>query len=69
METRELRRTAIPEEDRLQLQTEFERMMQERFLAGLDGEFVDYSAIDNDETLDDLATLNRDAEEAWFDAD
>eukprot|EP00045_Choanoeca_perplexa_P015658 m.200089 g.200089 ORF g.200089 m.200089 type:complete len:287 (-) comp17049_c0_seq6:3015-3875(-) len=69
METRELRRTALPEEERLRLQTEFERMMQERFLAGLDSEFVDYATIDTDETLDDLKTLTRDAEEAWFDAD
>ena len=69
METRELRRTALPEEERLRLQAEFERMMQERFIAGMDGEFIDYAGVDSDETLDDLATLRRDAEEAWFDAD
>eukprot|EP00730_Choanoeca_flexa_P009940 TRINITY_DN14476_c0_g1_i1.p1 TRINITY_DN14476_c0_g1~~TRINITY_DN14476_c0_g1_i1.p1 ORF type:complete len:287 (+),score=67.18 TRINITY_DN14476_c0_g1_i1:77-937(+) len=69
METRELRRTALPEEERQRLELEFQQMMQERFLAGKDTEFVDYADIDDDERLDDLVTLGRDAEEAWFDAD
>uniref|UniRef100_A0A0K6S6R8 CCD97-like C-terminal domain-containing protein n=1 Tax=Chromera velia CCMP2878 TaxID=1169474 RepID=A0A0K6S6R8_9ALVE len=44
----------------------FRREMQERFLEGRDGEFVDYKQIDADEGLDDFEQLDRDAEDAWF---
>eukprot|EP00040_Diaphanoeca_grandis_P005241 m.31955 g.31955 ORF g.31955 m.31955 type:complete len:291 (+) comp16561_c0_seq1:279-1151(+) len=48
---------------------EFERMMKERFLDGLDANFFDYSTTDNDETLDDLKTVEQDAEDNYFDSD
>lgn len=42
------------------------RDMVETFLAGRDDDF-DYTTVDNDETLDDLDTLTREAQEKFFD--
>ena len=45
--------------------------MRARFLAGKDGAFVDYNAIDNDASLDDAWAREEtlDAQERYFDAD
>lgn len=43
-------------------------LMAHRFLQGSDHEFVDYAAIDSDAALDDLEQMQRDAEDAYFDA-
>lgn len=42
--------------------------MQQKFLTGEDNQHLDYSRIDEDETLDDhwLQEANRDAEEKYF---
>eukprot|EP00242_Pyramimonas_sp_CCMP2087_P011870 CAMPEP_0198204816 /NCGR_PEP_ID=MMETSP1445-20131203/8285_1 /TAXON_ID=36898 /ORGANISM="Pyramimonas sp., Strain CCMP2087" /LENGTH=61 /DNA_ID=CAMNT_0043876875 /DNA_START=39 /DNA_END=224 /DNA_ORIENTATION=- len=55
--------------ERITMVDELERMMRERFLAGKDAEFVDYSAIDNNERLDDrwVKEVQQDAEDAYFD--
>lgn len=52
-------------EDRL---NQFTYIMQEKFLLGEDQEHLDYSKIDNDETLDDhwMREANVDAEEKYF---
>lgn len=50
-------REALSEEDKEANREEFERLMRERFLAGLDHEHFDYSKVDGDETLDDLAVV------------
>ena len=59
----------MDEAERLRLRREFVEMMQERFLRGEDGEFFDYSTVDDDPDLDDLDQVSREAEEAYFDAD
>lgn len=50
---------------------DFTRVMQEKFLSGLDEEHVDYSRIDNDAALDDdwMPEITRDAEEKYFEED
>ncbi|PKU85682.1 coiled-coil domain-containing protein 97 [Dendrobium catenatum] len=50
---------------------QFTCVMQQKFLAGEDTEHLDYSAIDNDEGLDDhwIKEANHDAEEKYFDED
>lgn len=50
---------------------DFTRVMQEKFLAGMDGEHVDYGRIDNDSALDDdwMPEITRDAEDKYFDED
>merc|ERR1712146_761183 len=53
----------VTEEEREQLQ----RVALEIFLSGGDAAFVDYSAIDNDPSLDDQRQINQEAEEAYFD--
>ena len=47
---------------------QFTQIMHQKFLAGEDTEFLDYSRIDNDERLDDhwLRESNHDAEEKYF---
>lgn len=47
------------------------RVMQEKFLSGMDGEHVDYGRIDNDAALDDdwMPEITRDAEEKYFEED
>ena len=52
-------------EDRM---NQFTYIMQQKFLLGEDHEHLDYSKIDNDETLDDhwQREANVDAEERYF---
>lgn len=47
---------------------QFTHIMQQKFLLGEDYEHLDYSKIDNDETLDDhwQREANHDAEEKYF---
>lgn len=47
---------------------QFTHIMQQKFLLGEDYEHIDYSKIDNDETLDDhwQREANHDAEEKYF---
>ena len=52
-----------------QLRRDFERLMRERFLSGGDAAFVDYSTIDDDDTLDNSKIAEQDAADAYFDAD
>jgi hypothetical protein len=46
---------------------ELVRAASERFLLGLDGEWVDYRSIDTDEGLDQSSERDRDTEERYFD--
>lgn len=48
---------------------QFTYIMQQKFLAGDDHRHLDYSKIDQDETLDDhwMKEVNHDAEEKYFD--
>ena len=62
-------RANITREDRARLRGEFERLMRERFLRGEDGDFFNYADVDDNEALDDTATADRDAEDAYFDED
>lgn len=56
-----------PEERQL-LRDEFVRVMKQRFLDGHDGTFVDYAAIDRDESLDAaMPEARQDMEDAYFD--
>ncbi|KAM0945641.1 hypothetical protein DsansV1_C10g0104851 [Dioscorea sansibarensis] len=50
---------------------QFTHIMQQKFLAGEDTEYWDYSKIDDDERLDDhwIKEANQDAEEKYFDED
>ena len=50
---------------------DFTRVMQEKFLYGMDGEHVDYGRIDNDAALDDdwMPEITRDAEDKYFEED
>ena len=41
--------------------------MHERFLAGADSEFFDYTQVDCNEEYDDRKTVERDREDDWFD--
>lgn len=47
---------------------QFTHIMHQKFLSGEDHEHLDYSKIDDDETLDDhwLREANHDAEEKYF---
>ena len=47
---------------------QFTYIMQQKFLLGEDHEYLDYSKIDNDETLDDhwQREANHDAEDKYF---
>ncbi|GMH41517.1 hypothetical protein BSKO_09427 [Bryopsis sp. KO-2023] len=60
-----------PEGERESAMEEFLWVMKERFLRGDDAEFVDYSAIDNDASLDDdwQEQQKNDMEEKYFDED
>lgn len=48
---------------------QFTHIMQQKFMSGEDHQHLDYSKIDEDETLDDHWTReeNQDAEEKYFD--
>lgn len=50
---------------------QFTSIMQQKFLSGEDHQHLDYTKIDNDETLDDhwLREIGLDAEEKYFDED
>ena len=50
---------------------QFTYIMQQKFLSGQDREHINYSKIDEDETLDDhwLKEANYDAEEKYFEED
>ena len=50
---------------------QFTYIMQQKFLLGEDSEYLDYSKIDNDETLDDhwQREANHDAEDKYFSED
>ena len=57
----------IPLAEKSLLEAEFESRMREQFLVGGDAIFgVDYQRIDQDDKLDDLETIDRDAEDQWF---
>ncbi len=43
------------------------RLMALRFLMGEDMEYFDYKSVDENELYDDLALINADKEEAYFD--
>lgn len=60
--------SAVEMEDQME---QFTHIMQQKFLAGEDTQHLDYSKIDDDETLDDhwLREVNEDAEEKYFDED
>ena len=45
------------------------RQLVEKFIAGADAAWVDYGAIDGDETLDDGAEREQDREDAYFESD
>jgi len=63
-------RKEVSEAKKSLLEAEFESRMREQFLDGGDAIFgVDYQRIDEDEKLDDLETIDRDAEEKWFEDD
>ncbi|BFF95524.1 coiled-coil domain-containing protein 97 [Drosophila madeirensis] len=47
------------------LRNEFLSLMKERFLSGEDKDF-DYTAVDDDPTLDDLKLIEQDEEDAYF---
>lgn len=61
----------ISEEEMQDHMEQFTQIMQHKFLAGEDTEYLDYSKIDNDERLDDHWTreANYDAEEKYFEED
>lgn len=61
----------VSAEELQDLMDQFTYIMQEKFLLGEDHEYLDYSKIDNDETLDDhwQREANHDAEEKYFDED
>ncbi|KAH3732836.1 hypothetical protein Pelo_16330 [Pelomyxa schiedti] len=57
-------------EEQFEQRRELVRIAQEKFLNGEDAEeFVDYTIIDCDESLDDIDVINQDAEELYFDTD
>lgn len=61
----------VSAEELQDLMDQFTFIMHEKFLLGEDHEYLDYSKIDNDETLDDhwQKEANDDAEEKYFDED
>lgn len=61
------KRTLSPAEMQDQIE-QFTHIMQQKFLSGEDSQHLDYSKIDNDETLDDhwFREANHDAEEKYF---
>ncbi|PRQ41384.1 hypothetical protein RchiOBHm_Chr4g0446321 [Rosa chinensis] len=61
----------VSAEELQDLMDQFTYIMHEKFLLGEDHEYLDYSKIDNDETLDDhwQREANHDAEEKYFNED
>uniref|UniRef100_A0A1J3GVQ1 Coiled-coil domain-containing protein 97 n=2 Tax=Noccaea caerulescens TaxID=107243 RepID=A0A1J3GVQ1_NOCCA len=64
-------RVKIRPEEMQEMMDEFTSMMQHKFLSGEDEQHLDYTKIDNDETLDDhwLRQIGLDAEEKYFGED
>ncbi|XXG42975.1 hypothetical protein AAC387_Pa01g3116 [Persea americana] len=62
---------AISEAEMQDQMEQFTHIMQQKFLAGEDAQHLDYSKIDDDETLDDhwFREATEDAEEKYFDED
>ncbi|KAJ3007807.1 UNVERIFIED_CONTAM: Coiled-coil domain-containing protein 97 [Siphonaria sp. JEL0065] len=56
-------------EERGILRQELVKIMKERFLDGKDGEFFDYSFVDDNSELDDMEAVTRDVQERYFDQD
>lgn len=65
---RERRDSTLSSEELEDRMNQFTYIMQQKFLLGEDHEHLDYSKIDNDETLDDhwQREANVDAEERYF---
>lgn len=61
-------RTVLSDAEMQEQMDQFTHIMQQKFLLGEDSEYLDYSKIDNDETLDDhwQREANHDAEEKYF---
>lgn len=59
----------LSEEEMQDRMDQFTHIMQQKFMSGEDHQHLDYSKIDEDETLDDHWTReeNQDAEEKYFD--
>ncbi|KAF8385566.1 hypothetical protein PRIPAC_74708, partial [Pristionchus pacificus] len=72
-EEREADDDEMEEDDDVPMETlrdEFIAIMYERFLAGKDAGFFDYSMVDEDERAEEMDEIaERDREEAWFDED
>ncbi|XP_059642788.1 uncharacterized protein LOC132284681 [Cornus florida] len=60
--------TTLPEAEIQDRMDQFTHIMQQKFMSGEDHQHLDYSKIDEDETLDDhwLREANLDAEEKYF---
>jgi hypothetical protein len=63
--------TALPAEEMQEMMDEFTSIMKQKFLSGEDEQHLDYSKIDNDESLDDhwLPEMGVEAQEKYFDQD
>uniref|UniRef100_A0A914VCX1 CCD97-like C-terminal domain-containing protein n=1 Tax=Plectus sambesii TaxID=2011161 RepID=A0A914VCX1_9BILA len=59
----------VSDEEKAQLRAEYISHMHERFLAGKDEEFVDYSDIDSNTRNDPIDLMQRDAEDDYFDSE
>ncbi|XP_010518687.1 PREDICTED: coiled-coil domain-containing protein 97 [Tarenaya hassleriana] len=59
---------AVSPEEMQEMMEQFTYIMQQKFLSGEDHQHLDYSKIDNDETLDDhwLREVSLDAEDKYF---
>jgi len=57
----------VPSEEDKERQVEFLRVMQERFLSGLDDDQFDYDTIDKNQDYDDLRTQEWEDQETFFD--
>ncbi|KAJ3387199.1 hypothetical protein HDU84_000987 [Entophlyctis sp. JEL0112] len=57
------------QDSQAEMEAHIVRIMRERFIAGGDAEFFDYSCVDNDPAFDDWNTVERDAQEIYFDTD
>ncbi|CAE6214720.1 unnamed protein product [Arabidopsis arenosa] len=63
--------TVLPPEEMQDMMDQFTSIMQQKFLSGEDHQHLDYTKIDNDETLDDhwLREIGLDAEDKYFGED
>ncbi|XP_051119192.1 uncharacterized protein LOC127243289 [Andrographis paniculata] len=69
LSTIEMEGNSLSAEEMQDRMEQFTYIMQQKFLSGEDHEYMDYSKIDEDETLDDhwMKEANQDAEEKYFD--